>query len=192
MAVAQPGQDRRARRGGLVAAHQFLAGFEQGEGLGRVDAERFEHFGREDFSNAALEGEAAVGCAAVRGLAGSLGAEVQQPAVLVAKLGEGEAAPVADVGVVHAELVAVIPKGERLRQVLRQRLEPAEMPGPILVRQIEANALRPATVEKARRALREARGLHGVVEGVAEIEDSGIGCVGGHELLKLAKDYRFR
>ena len=67
-----------------------------------------------------------------------------------------------------------------------------ETPGPILVRQIEANALRPSAVKEARRALWEVRSLHGVVEGLAEIEDSGIGCVGCHELLKLAKDYRFR
>ena len=38
VAVAEAGQHRRAGRRGLVAAPQLLAGFEQGEGLRRVDA----------------------------------------------------------------------------------------------------------------------------------------------------------
>ena len=102
------------------------------EGLGCVDAERFEHFGREHFAHAALQGQASVGSAAVRGLARTLGSEVEQAVPLVAKLGEGEAAAVADVRIVHAELMAVISKRERLRQIVRQRLEPAEMPRPLL------------------------------------------------------------
>ena len=63
---------------------------------------------------------------------------------------------------------------------------------PVFVRQIEADALRPSAVEEARCALGKARGLYGVIKGIAKVEDSGIGRVAGHELLKLAKDYRFR
>ena len=64
---------------------------------------------------AALEGEPAVAEAAVGRLARALGAEVEQPSGAVAQLGEQEAAAVADVGIVHAELVAVIAQRQRLR-----------------------------------------------------------------------------
>jgi hypothetical protein len=53
----------------------------------------------------------------------------------VAQLREQEAAAVADVGIVGPELVAVIAQRQRLRQVVRQRLEAAEMAQPFLVAQ---------------------------------------------------------
>ena len=77
--------------------------------------ERFEHLGREHFADAALQRQPAVGVAAVGRLARALGAEVEQPAAIVAQLGEEEAAAVADVRIVHAELVAVIAQRQRLR-----------------------------------------------------------------------------
>ena len=57
--------------------------------------------------------------AAVRRLARPLGAEVHQPAVAVAQLREQEAAPVADIGIVHAELMPVIAQRERLLAACR-------------------------------------------------------------------------
>ena len=82
--------------------------------------------------------------AAVGRLARALGAEVEQAVPLVAKLGEGEAAPVADLRVVNAELMAVIAKRERVGQVVRQRLEPAEMRRPLLVGQVQPDAALPS------------------------------------------------
>ena len=127
VAVAEPGQHRRAGRRGLVARGQLLAGLEQREALRRIDAERLEHLGRQHFAHPALERQPPVGGAAVGGLARSLGAEVEQPARVVAQLGEQEAAAVADVGIVLAELVAVIAQRQRLRQIAGQRLEAPEM-----------------------------------------------------------------
>ncbi len=66
VAVAQAGQDGGARRRGLIATHQFLAGLEQGEGLRRVDAQRFEHLRRQHLADAALQRQAAVCGPAVR------------------------------------------------------------------------------------------------------------------------------
>ena len=98
------------------------------EGLGGVDAERLEHLGGEDLAHAALQRQPAVAAARPGGLARALGAEVEQAAVgEVAQLGEQEAAAVADVGVVHAELVAVVAQRQRLGEVAGQRLEAGEM-----------------------------------------------------------------
>ena len=66
-------------------------------------------------ANAALERQPAVGVAAIGRLARSLGAKVEQPAAIVAQLREGEAAAVADLRIVHSELMAVITQRERLR-----------------------------------------------------------------------------
>ena len=79
VAVAEPRQHRRAGRRGLVAALQRLAGLEQREALRGVDAQRFEHLGRQHLADPALERQPAVGVAAVGRLARALGAEVEQP-----------------------------------------------------------------------------------------------------------------
>ena len=157
MAVAEPGQHRRAGRRGLVAALQLLAGLEQREGLRGVDAERLEHLGREHLAHAALQRQPPVAEAAVGRRARALGAEVEQPAAVVAQLGEQEAAAVADVGIVHAELVAVIAQRQRLlagcraaaRSGAKCRFPRRRSPSP--------TALGPALVEEARDRLRESR-----------------------------------
>ena len=114
MAVLEADEDGRAGRGGLVAALERLAGLDQREGLRGLDAERFEHLGGEQLAHAALQRQPAVAEAAVGRLARALGAEIEEPAVRVAQLREQEAAAVADVGIVHAELVAVIAQRQRL------------------------------------------------------------------------------
>ena len=76
---------------------------------------RFEHLGRQHLADAALQRQPSVGVAAVGRLARALGAEVEQPAAVVAQLRESEAAAVADLRIVHAELVAVIAQRQRLR-----------------------------------------------------------------------------
>ena len=63
--------DHYSRTGGgrLIAAMQCLAGFDQREGARRFDAQRFEHFSRENFTNAAFQRQASVAETAIRRLA---------------------------------------------------------------------------------------------------------------------------
>ena len=159
MAVAEPGQHRRAGGRGLVAAPSSLAGLEQGEGLRRVDAQRLEHLGRQHLADAALQGQPAVAAAAVGRLAAALGAEVEQ-AVLDRRAagrrgsrgrrrcpdctrgtgGRGSEAPAA-------------------RSGCRAAARTGRNGAPSLVAQVaQADPLRPAAVEEARRALREIAG----------------------------------
>ena len=127
--------------------------------------ERLQHLGGEHLAHAALEGEAAVAEAAPRRLPGSLGAEVHQPAACIAQLREEEAAPVADVRVVHAELVAVIAQRQRLGQRARQRLEAAEVRDPLLVGQArQPHFGRRAVVAEAQDRRREVGGGDAIVE----------------------------
>jgi hypothetical protein len=52
------------------------------------------------------------------------------------------------------------------------------MRGPLFVDEIaQADLFRPAPVEEARSAGRKRRRLDGVVEGIAEFEDAGVGSV---------------
>ena len=99
---------------------ELLAGLDQAEGFRGVDAERLQHLGGEHLAHAALQRQAAVGGARPGRAAAALGAEVEQPAVLeVVHLGEEEAAAVAELGVVNAELVAVIAQRQRRRDSRR-------------------------------------------------------------------------
>ena len=116
-----------------------------------VDAERLEHLGREHLAHAALQRQPAVAAARPRRLAAALGAEIEQPAVGgVAQLREEEAAAVAEVGVVRAELMAVVAQRQRLREVVGQRLEAAEVALPLGVGEgVEPDARGPALVAEA-------------------------------------------
>ena len=85
------------------------------------------------------------------------------------QLGEQEAAPVAEVRVVLAELVAVVAEREGPGQGAGQGLEGAEVGQPLVVRQaVQADAGGPALVAVAQDALREGGGVHRVVEGAAQ------------------------
>src|SRR5690606_25862131 len=97
-----------ARRRGLIAPPQLLAGLDHRESLRGVDPERLEHFRGEDLAHRALERQAAVRGAAPRRQPTAFGAKVEQPAGAVANLREGETAAVADLRVVNPELVAVV------------------------------------------------------------------------------------
>ena len=154
--MAEAGEHRRAGRRGLVAADQLLAGFEQRERLRRVDAERLEHLGGEHFAHPALERQASVGGAAVGRGSRTLGAEVEQAVSVVAQLGEEEAAAVADVGIVHAELVAVIAQRERCLRLPGSGSKRQKCAVQAVVVEIaKADAVRPAAVEEARVAAAE-------------------------------------
>ena len=46
--MRQSNQNARTSGGGLVATHQRFAGFNQAEGLRRIDEQRLEHFRRQE------------------------------------------------------------------------------------------------------------------------------------------------
>src|SRR5581483_489426 len=146
--VRETNEHGRARRRRLVAAMELLAGLEEAERLRRVDAERLQHLGREDLSNAALQRQATVAVARPRRPPAALRPEVEQAAVEgIEELSEQEAAPVAERRVVRPELVPVVAERERLAQVVGQRLEEREVALPLfVVERSEADPLRPALV----------------------------------------------
>ena len=108
MAMAEPCQHRRAGGGRLIAALERFARLNECEALGCIDPERFEHLGRKDFANAALQCQAAIGTAAVGRRAGTFRSKVEQSPVFVTKLRKRKAAAVSDFRVIHSELMAVI------------------------------------------------------------------------------------
>ncbi len=120
VAVRQPRQHRTARGAGLVVPLQGLAGLEQGERAGGVHAQGFQHLAGQHLAHPALQGQAAIAKARIGRLTRALGAQVQQAAgAMLTQLGEQKAAPVADLRVVGAKLVAVIAHGQGLRLVRR-------------------------------------------------------------------------
>ena len=97
------------------------------------------------------------------------------PLGAVAQLSEQEAAAVAYVGIVHPELMAVVAQRQRLREIVGQRLEAAEMADPLLVvERGEADRFGRAVVAEPRIACGKSAGSTGR-KGVAELEDGGLG-----------------
>src|SRR5690606_7995630 len=85
---------------------------------------------------------------------------------------EQEAAAVADVRIIGAELMAVIAQRQRLGQAAGQRLEAAEMRDPLFVAErIEADAGRRAIVAETQDRPGDARSRYGIVECLAGGED---------------------
>ena len=181
VAVRQPGQHRRARRAGLVAA---LAAPRRSRS-GRTTAE----VGTPSASSIAVASTSRTPPFRVSRPSPPRDQGVwpeplvprssSRPGPRLAQLGEQEAAPVAEVGVVDAELVAVVAQRQRLGQVARQRLEPARRR-----RSIPRRSGRPArrvaaarSLRKRKVALRELGRAHRVGEALAEVEEAGIGPV---------------
>ena len=176
--VREPHQHRGARRRRLIAPRQRFAGLEQRERLGGVDSARLQHRRRQHFAHAALQREAAIAEARIGGLAGAFCAQVQQPPAIVAQLGVEEAAPIADVGVVIAELVAVIAHGQGDGHIVRQRLEAPHMRFPFLRAEIaQADPASPILVAPAQYVLWKARGRDRVGESGAECGEARVGPV---------------
>ena len=125
---------------------------------------------RQNLAHAALERQPPVAAPRPGRLAAALGAEIEQSAVLgVAQLREQEAAPVAEVRVVHAELVAVIAQRQRLREPARERRETPEMLDPFRIAQrVQADPRRPALIAVAESMFGETGGFDAVEEGLAQ------------------------
>ena len=115
---------------------QLLARLDKAEGLGRVHAERFEIGRGEDFADSALEGQPAIALTRPGGLAGALGAEIEQAAAAVAHLCVEKTTAVSQLGIVRAELMAVIPHGQWPGQVAGQRIESREVAEPLGIGEI--------------------------------------------------------
>ena len=176
MALRESHEDGAARGGGLVIAVQLFARFNQAEGLGRVDAKRFEIGRREDFAHAALEGEPSVALARPGGLAGALGAEVEQAARAVSHLCVEKSAAISQLGIVRAELVAVIPHGQWPGQVARQRIESQKVAEPLGIVEIaEADGVCPATVAKAQHSGRKMGWFYRICEMICQRKKRGRG-----------------
>ena len=174
MAVLEADQHRGAGGGGLVIAFERLAGLDQREGLRGLDAERLEHLGGEDLAHPALQRQPAVAEAAIGGLTRTLGAEIEQAAAGISELREQEAAAVADIGIVHAELVAVIAQRQRRRRDCPARAGSARngrstssSPSPSSPTEAAARSLR-----KLKDRPREGSGRHGIVKGLPQVEDA--------------------
>src|SRR5690606_31820188 len=90
------------------------------------------------------------------------GAEIAQSAVdKIDPLREQEAAPVAEVGVVAAELMPVIAQRQRDLETAGQRFEPSEMGNPLRLGQpVEPHAPVPVAIAVAQDGLREFGWLH--------------------------------
>ncbi len=108
---------------------------------------RLQHGGRQHFANPALQRQSAIGGAGIGRLARTLRAKIKHAAPIIPKLREQESAPVAQIGIVHAELMAVIAQGQRLPKRAGQRSEPREMRDPLIIAQIsKPGMLRPALI----------------------------------------------
>ena len=127
MAMIQSGHHRRPRRRGFVAARQFLAGFDNRKCLRSVDAERLEHFGRQNFADRTLQGQPAIAGPAPRRRPRTLGPQIHESFLMIAQLREQKTPAIADFGIIIAELMAVITQRQRRIEIVGERFEPAEM-----------------------------------------------------------------
>jgi hypothetical protein len=119
--------------------------------------------------------------AAPGGEARTLGAEIEQAPAgrrTFAQLREKEAAPIAEIGIVHAELVAVIAQRQRLGLRVRQRFEPTEMCQPLRIAQrVEADGCRRAVVAETQDMRRKIRRLDRIGDEVGDFCDRVFGLV---------------
>ena len=177
--VAETHEDGRPGGRRLVAPLQALARLEQGERLGRVDAESLEHLRCEDFAHASLERQTPITVARPGRLATPLGRQVQQTRLVVQDLGEEKAAPVADTRIVRAKLVAVVALRERRREIVGQRVETREVGFPLPGRELaEPDPLGPTLIPKTKDPLGKLRRAHGVGKAITELEEARRGTIG--------------
>ena len=93
---------------------------------------------------------------------------------------EQKAAPIAEIGVVVSELVAVIAHGERRRLIVRQWREPGEMTAPLFIgERLQPHRCGGAVIAEADVGARKVRGTYRVGELRPQRGEAGIGAVGG-------------
>ena len=180
MRMRQPHENAGSCRRGFVIPVQRLAGLDQRERLRGVHAKRFEHRGGQHLAHTALEREAAIAAPRPRRLPATLGAEIEQAAAIIAQLGEKEAAPVAKVRVVGAELMPVIAQRQRRVEAARQRPEAPEMREPFgIVQRIQPDAGIPAPVAIAQDCCRKIRRRDDIKKRFAKCVVQGFRSIGG-------------
>ena len=158
--MAEAHQHGRAGRRRLVVARQRLAGLDQAEGLGGVDALSFQQLAGQELADAALQRQPSVAGTRPGRAAAALGGEVEQAAVAaVVELGEQEAAAVAQIGIVCPELMTVIAQCQRPVETAGQRLEAAEILDPLRIGQrVETDPCGPGLIAMAQDVLGECSG----------------------------------
>lgn len=102
--------------------------------------------------------------------------------MVIKQLGEEKTTAIAEIGIIVAELVAVIAQGQWDRLIVWQRLEAAEMANPFGIAQtIQTDRLRRPRVAVAQDRLREIGGGYGIVQGELALFQPGRGAI-GHQL----------
>ena len=161
MAVRQADKNGRARWAGFIAAMERFPGFDNRKGPAGLNAQRFEHFCGQNFTHRALQRQSPVPEAAIGGLARPLGAQIHEPACRVAHLGKKKSAAVANIGVVHTELMAVIAQGQRMGQASGEGIKATEMRNPLrILQRFQTDLGRRPIVAESQYLLREAGGHH--------------------------------
>ena len=179
MAMAEPHHDGGSGGRRFVPADQLFAGFNQRKCFGGVDAKRFEHFRRQYLAHAPFERQPSVAAPAVGGGARPLGPKVKQPVIAIAQLGEQKSASIANIGIVHTKLVAVIPQRQRFGHVIGQRLKTPEMADPRgVIISIQTNSCRPTVVAKTQFCFGKVGRAYGVTNFFAQTGDLRIRTVG--------------
>ena len=209
MAVRQPHHDGGARRRRLVVPLKVFARLDQGQDAAGRNAKALQHGRRQRLAHPALQRQPPVRMARPRRLTRAFGAQVEKatwksaiardavarclrgvavPIALLAEQGclrgfphlrRQKAAPVADFGIVHAELVAVVAHGHGAG-LAGQGIETAEMGEPFGVAQrLQPHRRRRPVVAQAQDRLREVGRLHGVAVVGAQFKKAGFGAIGG-------------
>ena len=180
MGMAQAHHGGAPCRGRLVIALQRFARLDNGERARRIDAQGLQHFRRQNLAHAALQRQPPVAKPAMGGLSRSLGPKVHQAALAVAQLGKQEPAAITDVGIIMAELVAMIAQRQRLWQAACQRRKAAEMGDPGIISQpIEPNISRSTVIAIAQDRLWEIGGGHWIGDVGHQRVDFGRGTIIG-------------
>ena len=97
---------------------------------------------------------------------------------MVAQLREQKTPAIADLGIIGAELVAVIAQGERRIEVVRERLEFTEMRNPfLLAKRMQADALVPAVIAEAENMIGKIGGCDRIADLVSQAGDLDIGMI---------------
>ncbi len=195
MAVRQPHHDGGSRRRRLVVPLKVFARLDQRQDAAGRHAQALQHGRRQRLAHPALQRQPSVGMARPGGLARALGPQVEKAswksaiardavarclsAAHLPHLGRQKPTPVADLGIVHAELVAVVAHGHGAG-LAGQGLETAEMGDPFGVAQrLQPHRRRRPVVAQAQDRLREVGRLHGVAVFGAQFKKAGVGAIGG-------------